>query len=137
MVWHIREGNFGDVRLDDLNDMMLGSFEGNPWAGTPTEPYAAIFLEERADDQQRAALGTVFGGEAGGWPAEFGAMFHPEMRGMEVVPIHVEVDEGLASRRAEIPGRVTATAPSARGGARYAGSERPPEPARRRRRTRR
>ncbi|MFC9292531.1 DUF1326 domain-containing protein [Streptomyces sp. NPDC057011] len=110
MVWHIREGNFGDVRLDDLNVVMLGSFEGNPWAGTHTEPYAAVFLDERADDQQRAALGTVFGGEAGGWPAEFGAMFHPEMRGMDVVPIHVEIDEDLATWRAEIPGRVTAAA---------------------------
>ncbi|MFF9852282.1 DUF1326 domain-containing protein [Streptomyces litmocidini] len=110
MAWHIREGNFGDVRLDDLNVLMLASFEGNPWAGTHTDPYAAVFLDERADDEQRAALGTVFGGEAGGWPAEFGAMFHPEMRGMGVVPIHVEVDEDLATWRAEIPGRVTAAA---------------------------
>ncbi|KOG15730.1 MULTISPECIES: DUF1326 domain-containing protein [Streptomyces] len=110
LVWHIREGNFGEVRLDDLNVLMLGSFEGNPWAGTHTDPYAAVFLDERADDRQRAALGAVFGGEAGGWPAEFGQMFHPEMRGMDVVPIHVEIDEDLATWRAEIPGRVTATA---------------------------
>ncbi|MER5206199.1 DUF1326 domain-containing protein [Streptomyces sp. NPDC002825] len=110
MAWHIREGNFGDVRLDDINVLMLVSFEGNAWAGTHKEPYAAIFLDERADDQQRAALGSIFGGEAGGWPAEFGSMFHPEMRGMDVVPIRVEVDEDLAAWRAEIPGRVTAAA---------------------------
>ncbi|MEU0369692.1 DUF1326 domain-containing protein [Streptomyces sp. NPDC006283] len=110
LVWHIREGNFGDVQLDDLNVLMLGSFEGNPWAGTHTDPYAAVFLDERADDQQRAALGAVFGGEAGGWPAQFVEMFHPEMRGMDIAPIHVEIDEDLGTWRAEIPGRVTATA---------------------------
>jgi hypothetical protein len=32
------------------------------------------------------------------------------MRGMDVVPIRVEIDEDLATWRAEIPGRVTATA---------------------------
>jgi len=71
-VWHIREGSFGDVRLDDLNVLMLGSFTGNVWAGERTDPYAAVFVDERADERQRAALGAIFGGEAGGWPARFG-----------------------------------------------------------------
>ena len=110
LAWHIREGHFGDTRLDDLNVLMLASFEGNAWARTHSEPYAAVFLDDRADDEQRAALGAVFGGQAGGWPAEFGEMFHPEMRGMDVAPVHVEVDEDLATWRAEVPGRVTATA---------------------------
>jgi hypothetical protein len=110
MVWHIREGNFGDVRLDGLSVLMLASFEGDVWAGAHTEPCAAVFLDERADDRQRAALGAVFGGEAGGWPAQFREMFHPEMRGSDIAPIHVEIDEDLATWRAEIPGRVTAAA---------------------------
>ncbi|MFJ3547694.1 DUF1326 domain-containing protein [Streptomyces sp. NPDC090114] len=110
LVWHIREGGFGDVRLDGLNVLMLGSFVGNPWTGTHSDPYAAIFLDERADDRQRAALETIFGGEAGGWPAQFGEMFHPEMRGMDFAPVHVEIDEDLATWRAEVPGRVTAAA---------------------------
>ncbi|MDT0394191.1 DUF1326 domain-containing protein [Streptomyces edwardsiae] len=110
LVWHVREGGFGDVRLDGLNVLMLGSFVGNPWTGTHSDPYAAIFLDERADDRQRAALETIFGGEAGGWPAQFGEMFHPEMRGMDFAPVHVEIDEDLATWRAEVPGRVTAAA---------------------------
>ncbi|MEU2750612.1 DUF1326 domain-containing protein [Streptomyces collinus] len=110
LVWHIREGNYGDVRLDDLNVLMLGAFVGNVWAGEHTDAYAAVFLDERADDRQRAALGTVFGGEAGGWPAQFGQMLRPEMRGMDFAPIRVEIDEDLATWRAEIPGRVTAAA---------------------------
>lgn len=110
MVWHIREGYYGDVRLDGLNVLMLASFTGNVWAGEHSDPYAAVFLDERADEQQRAALGAVFGGEAGGWPAQFGEMFHPEMRGMDVAPVHVEIDEDLAGWRADVPGRVKAVA---------------------------
>ncbi|MFI8994207.1 DUF1326 domain-containing protein [Streptomyces sp. NPDC053542] len=110
LAWHIREGNFGDVRLDDLNVLMLGSFTGNAWAREHTDAYAAVFFDERADDRQRAALQSIFGGEAGGWPAEFGEMFGPEMRGMEFAPIRIEVDEDLAAWRAEVPGRVSARA---------------------------
>ncbi|MGW0706358.1 DUF1326 domain-containing protein [Streptomyces sp. NPDC002643] len=110
LAWHIRDGNFGDVRLDGLNVLMLGSFVGNPWARRHTDAYAAVFFDERADDQQRAALQAIFGGEAGGWPAEFGEMFGPEMRGMDFAPIRIEVDEDLAAWRADIPGKVTAAA---------------------------
>ena len=110
LAWHIREGNFSDVRLDGLNVLMLGSFVGNPWIRDHTDAYAAVFFDERADEQQRAALQAIFGGEAGGWPAEFGEMFGPEMRGMDFASIRIEVDENLAAWRAEIPGKVTATA---------------------------
>lgn len=40
----------------------------------------------------------------------FGEMLRPEMRGMDVAPIHVEIDDDLATWRAEVPGRVTAAA---------------------------
>ena len=33
LAWHIREGHYGDARLDGLNVVGLGSFEGNIWAG--------------------------------------------------------------------------------------------------------
>ncbi|MFC5662577.1 DUF1326 domain-containing protein [Kitasatospora misakiensis] len=110
MAWHIREGTYGDVPLDGLNVLMVGYFVGNPWTGDHTDPRAAVFLDERADEQQRAALGAIFGGQAGGWPAQFVEMFHPEMQGMEFAPIHVTVDEDLATWSAEVPGRVKATA---------------------------
>ncbi|MFJ3105589.1 DUF1326 domain-containing protein [Streptomyces sp. NPDC086835] len=110
LAWHIREGTFGNVRLDDLNVLMLGSFVGNAWAREHTDAYAAVFFDERADERQRSALQNIFGGEAGGWPAEFGEMFGPEMRGMEFAPIRIEIDEGLGAWRAEIPGRVSARA---------------------------
>jgi hypothetical protein len=70
MGYHIREGNYGDVRLDGLSLMGLLAFEGNVWAGE-TQLSLGLFIDERADEHQREALQMVFGGQAGGWPADF------------------------------------------------------------------
>ncbi|TJZ51151.1 DUF1326 domain-containing protein [Streptomyces piniterrae] len=109
LVWHIREGNYGEVRLDGLNVLMLASFVGNVW-GEHSDAYAAVFLDERADEAQREAMQMIFGGQVGSWPAELVGMFAPEMRGMEIAPIEVEIDGDLGSWRAGIPGKVEARA---------------------------
>jgi hypothetical protein len=108
LAWHIREGNYGDVRLDGLNVMALGTFEGNIWEGE-TKATMGIFLEEQADEAQRGALQMIFGGQAGGWPGEFASMIG-EVRGIEYAPIEFEIADDLAFWRAEIPGRVEARA---------------------------
>lgn len=87
---------------------MLGSFVGNVW-GEHTDAYAAVFLDERADDQQREALQAIFGGQAGGWPAEFGQMLGAEIRGMEFAPIEAAISENYATWSVNIPGKATAT----------------------------
>ncbi|MEU1283587.1 DUF1326 domain-containing protein [Kitasatospora sp. NPDC005856] len=110
LAWRIREGNYGDVRLDGLGVVMIGSFTGNLWTREHTDAYAGVFIDERADERQRAALGAIFGGQAGGWPAEFGEMFGAEMRGMDFAPIRISVDDDLGSWSAEVPGRVRARA---------------------------
>ncbi len=51
----------------------------------------------------------IFGGQAGGFPADF-AELSGEMRGIEFVPIEFEVADDLAYWRAEISGRVLASA---------------------------
>src|SRR4051794_41938568 len=68
LAWHIREGNYGDVTLDGLNVVMVGSFEGNLWTGEAKNSAAGFFLHERADERQREALQAIFAGQAGGWP---------------------------------------------------------------------
>ncbi|SDK88290.1 hypothetical protein SAMN04487820_11566 [Actinopolyspora mzabensis] len=123
LLWHVNEGNFGDTPLDELNVTMLGSFTGNPWAGTHTDPYAAVFIDERGDEDQRQALQRIFGGEAGGWPAEFGAMFGPEILGMEFSPIEASFEENFARWSVRVPGRAEAevealTGPTAAEGSR-------------------
>ncbi len=108
LAWHIREGNYGDVRLDGLNVLAVGTFDGNIWEGE-TKATMGIFLDERADEAQRGALQMIFGGQAGGWPGEFASMIG-EVRGIEYAPIEFEIADDLAYWRAEIPGRVEARA---------------------------
>ncbi len=108
LAWHIREGTYGDVRLDDLSLIALGVFEGNIWGGE-TKTDIGLFIDERADERQREALQMIFGGQAGGWPAQFAELVR-EVRGVEFVPIELEVADDLAYWRAEIPGRVLASA---------------------------
>jgi hypothetical protein len=108
LAWHIREGRYGEVALDGLNLVGLTHFEGNIWAGE-TKAVMGLFIDERADEAQREALQTIFGGQAGGWPGEFAA-YIGEIRGIEPAPITFEVAGDLASWRAEVPGRVSAAA---------------------------
>lgn len=110
LVWHIREGRYGDVTLDGLNVLMLASFVGNLWTAEHSDAYAAVFLDESADDAQREALQMIFGGQAGNWPVEMMTALGAEMRGMDFAPVEVEVADDLSSWRASIPGRVEASA---------------------------
>lgn len=108
LAWHVRQGHYGDVRLDGFNLVALGGFEGNLWAGEG-KARMGMFIDQRADARQREALQLIFAGKAGGWPAAFAANIG-EFRGVEFVPISFEVAADLASWRAEIPGRVVGRA---------------------------
>ena len=107
LAYHIREGKFGDAELGGLNVIAVGTFNGNLWAkeGLAT---LGIFIDERASDEQRAALQKVFSGQAGGWMGEF-AQLVGEVPGLEFVPIEFKVDDDLAKWSVEIPGKVKAS----------------------------
>jgi hypothetical protein len=108
LAWNIREGHYGDVRLDGLSLIAVSEFEGNIWSGQ-TKADMGLFIDERADESQREALLAIFGGQAGGFPAEFAELIG-EVRGIEFVPIEFEVADDLAYWRVEIPGKVLASA---------------------------
>jgi hypothetical protein len=108
--WHVRVGHYGDVTLDALNFVMVGSFEGNLWTGEAKNSAAGFFLDERADEQQRAALQTIFAGQAGGWPATFATLVETDVRGLEFVPIDFEIADDLAHWRVEVPGKLRGSA---------------------------
>jgi hypothetical protein len=86
---------------------MLASFVGNVWA-EHTDAYAAIFMDASADEGQLGALQTIFGGQAGGWPAKFMEIADMEMKGMEIVPIQVSIADDLSTWSVEVPGRAAA-----------------------------
>ena len=102
LVWHVQQGRYGDVPLDGLNVAMLGSFGGNVWE-RGRDFKAAIFMDERAGERQRAALQTIFTGQAGGWPKHFGEMTKGETRGVAYAAIRVEIAPDLSRWRAEVP----------------------------------
>lgn len=104
MAYHIREGRYGDVVLDDLNVVVVVTFEGNAWA--KENPVSiGILMDDRTDEAQREALQRVFSGEAGGWMGVFAELVG-EVWGLEFVPITLEVSDNLARWRVEIPGKV-------------------------------
>ncbi len=108
LVWHVREGRYGEVALDGLNVLALGAFEGNAWTGE-ADVAMGVFFDERADERQREALQMIFTGQAGGWPAQFAELIG-ETRGVEFAPVEFDMDENLGWWRARVPGRVEARA---------------------------
>ena len=108
LAWHVREGSYGDVELDGLNVVAVGSFEGNIWTGE-ANPSMGFFIDERADERQREALQAIFGGEAGGWPGGFAELID-EVLGIEFAPIDFEIADDLARWRVEVPGKARGSA---------------------------
>jgi hypothetical protein len=106
MAYHVREGAYGDVRVNGLNVLAVGQFDGNIWAGEGRMTLG-LYIDTRADERQREALQRVFSGQAGGFMATLAEMLG-EVRGLEFVPITFAVADDLAYWRAEIPGKVVA-----------------------------
>ena len=110
LAYHIKKGNYGDIPLDDLNVLALGSFKGNIWTGDGlTRVNMAIFFDEKANEKQREALKMIFSGRAGGFMAEFAKLIG-EIRGIEYASIKFELADDLSYWSAEIPGKILARA---------------------------
>ena len=111
LAYHIRDGNYGEVALANLNLILLGTFGGNLWTGNARDLRMGLFVDARADDRQRDALGMIFSGQAGGFPAWLNGVTGPaQMIGMEIAPIDFELAPDLSRWRAEIAGKVSAAA---------------------------
>jgi hypothetical protein len=98
LAFHIERGNYGAVSLDGLNLVVAGHAPGPMADGNWT---IAVYVDERANDQQAQALGAIFGGAEGGPMAAFAPLIATNL-GVKKVPIHYRVN-GKA-RSAEIPG---------------------------------
>ena len=109
LAWHVNEGNYGDVKLDDLNVVAVGGFEGNIWTDEAKNSKMGFFIDERADDSQREALQTIFAGDAGGWPAGFAQLIE-DVLGVEYAPIEFELADDMSGWRVEVPGKARGSA---------------------------
>jgi hypothetical protein len=62
-AFHVDKGNYGDVTLDGLNAAVTAHSPGIMADGNWS---VAVYVDDRANDQQREALQAVFTGSAGG-----------------------------------------------------------------------
>jgi hypothetical protein len=61
LAYHIRQGRYGEVPLDGLNLIGVGHFVGNIWSGE-TKATMGFFIDQRANESQRAALQLIWVG---------------------------------------------------------------------------
>jgi hypothetical protein len=97
-AFHIDRGNYGDTALDGLNAVVALRTPGVMSEGHAT---VALYLDERADEQQRAGLQAIFSGAAGG-PVGALAPLIETVLGVKAVPITFAKDG--QRRTVEIPG---------------------------------
>ncbi len=93
--WHIDKGNYGGMSLDGLNVALAVHSPGHMME---VKWKAALYLDERASEEQQGVLGQVFGGQAGG---HFEALsgFMGEVLGVSTVPIEFKSDGKQRSLR--------------------------------------
>lgn len=71
IAWHIEKGTYGNVPLDGLNVVLAAHSPGHM---LQTKWEVALYLDEKATKPQQEALGTIYGGQAGGEPAALGPL---------------------------------------------------------------
>jgi hypothetical protein len=85
--WTIATGNADDLDLSGLEVVMAGSYDddepGTPWR-------VVLYIDERADARQRAALETIFLGDAGGTTLRNFARFIGEVYAVRPARITIE-----------------------------------------------
>jgi hypothetical protein len=87
VAWHIADGQYGDTQLQDLNMVAYLEIPGNAFKGGWT---LGVYLDERASADQAEALGAIFSGQAGGWPAVLSALIAKPLPPKQV-PITIEL----------------------------------------------
>jgi hypothetical protein len=109
VAWRVREGSYGDVKLDGLAVAGVSEFEGNIWDEGVTMD-AGLFIEESADDGQREALQTIFGGQAGGWPQALAESAFGEVKGIEFAAVDLKIADDSSTWSIEIKGKASGSA---------------------------
>jgi hypothetical protein len=111
LFWRVREGHYGDVKLDNLSFVRVGRWEGDLWA-RKAAGVAGIYIDDHADDRQMEALQAIIGGRAGGFPGWVNECFAGgrQSRGIERAKIRYEIAPDLGHWGVEIVGKIKAWA---------------------------
>lgn len=98
VAWHIDTGYFGELSLDALNVALACYAPGHMKQGNWQ---AALYVDERADEQQLSAITQIFSGQQGGHMAVL-MSFVGEVLGIRQVKIDYYAEPNR--RRLVIPG---------------------------------
>jgi hypothetical protein len=98
LLFHVDRGNYGQVSLDGLNVALVAHAPGPMAEGNWS---VAAYIDERANDQQTAALGAIFTGAEGGPMAAFAPLISTNL-GVRKTPIAYSISG--KTRSAQIPG---------------------------------
>jgi hypothetical protein len=98
---YIREGNFGNVKLDGLSWVVTYS-----WPGALHEGNGSVqpFVDQKASEEQRNALLTIMSGQAGNAWFEVLASVVSTIHEPQFLPITWEFDKARRKARVVIPG---------------------------------
>lgn len=88
-AWKVIKGSYGDVALDGLAVAFAAHWPKAIHEGNGT---LALFVDERATAQQRAALLTICSGQAGGLPFEILATTFSKVLDPIFAPIHFNMN---------------------------------------------
>ena len=98
LIMHVDSGDKDGVSLDGLNFILVVD---SPAVMGEGGWRVAVYIDERADEGQRAALGEILSGAAGGPPAALGPLIGEQL-GVKFVPINYESANG--NKRVDVPG---------------------------------
>jgi hypothetical protein len=103
---NITEGNFDGTDLSGLRWTAAVHWPKALHDGNGT---LELYIDERADEQQREALGKILSGQAGGPIFEIISTIVTTVHGPHYVPIEWEFDKGARRARMAIPDRLETT----------------------------
>lgn len=113
VAWHIDKGHYRDVNLDGLNIAIAIHSPGHmlevKWTVT-------VYVDERAGEDQRSALFSIYSGEAGGHPAAI-ASFVGAILGVKSVAFDYRAEGKTRSLRLGDVGDMEIEALAGQGGA--------------------
>ena len=98
LAMHITAGQYDGVALDGLGVVMVVD---SPQVMGDGGWRVALYVDERADDAQRQALGQIFSGAQGGPPAMLAGLIGEQL-GVKFVPMTFESSDD--TKRVTVPG---------------------------------
>jgi len=89
VAWHIKKGHMSSTKLDGLN---VAVWLRAPSTLTDGKWRLALYIDDKADEKQKEALASIYGGKVGGHPAVL-AGFVSELLGVKSASIEFK-EEG-------------------------------------------